>query len=401
MTIRFVAAAAAACIVLSADASADMGRITVSAHGVAVSESAQKAIILHNDRREVLILGTEMESTGGKRAPIVRFIPFPSEPRVSLAPPGAFENMGRIANKYGLKYLEVWQSKGPGGGGMKQDGVEVRLSARLGQHDMTVIKVNDVRSFRAWVNGYFKAHRLPVRASYPKEEAIVAQYVKRGIVYFALDAVELGERRFIDPVMYEFESPSLYYPLLTSNSFGGRGEIDLYLFAHTTLCAPGSGMFGETDKAIDDHGRQLGNCLGLPVKASTSAALVPEERDLDAIYPAAGAFFGLGPVFVQAIRYAGPYQFQDDVLVPMPSGGARALGGPRPTMDNPFEHLMPQDRAVCRAKPEPGPCKAAFQKFYFDPATGTCRMFLWGGCTGSVPFETMDECVKTCTLPKN
>jgi hypothetical protein len=315
-----------------------------------------------------------------------------------LAPPGVFDRLGAIVGKYGLKYLTVWQSKGPAT--TKADGVEVRLSARLGQHDMTVIKVTDVGKFRAWVNGYFKSRHLPVRASYPTEEKIVADYVRRGIVYFALDAVELGPRRFVDPVVYEFDSPFLYYPLLTSNSFGGKGEIDLYLFTRATLCAPGSGMFGETDKAIDDRGRTLGNCLGLPVKASTSVALVPQEHDLEAIFPGGPAMFGAGPVFLQSIRYIGPYKFDADVLVKMPAGGARALSGPRPTHDNPFEHLMPQDRAECRAKPEPGPCKAAMQRYYFDPADGTCKMFIWGGCNGAVPFETQEDCNRTCAAPK-
>jgi len=400
MSLRSVAALAAASLFAFTAASADMGRITVDATGVSVSESAQKAIILHNNVREVLILGTEMEAKGSAHAPIVRFIPFPAEPKVSLAPAGVFEKLGGLIKKYGLQYIEVFQSKGPGGG-VKGSGVEVLLAARLGQHDMTVIKVTDVRKFRAWVNGYFKAHKLPVKASYPKEEAIVAEYVKRGIVYFALDAVELGEKRFVDPVVYEFDSPSLYYPLLTSNSFGGKGEIELYIFAHTTLCAPGSGMFGETDKAIDDHGRLLENCLGLPVRASTSAELVSQENDLDAIWPGHGDFFGPNPVFVQAIHYAGPYRFDADVTVKMPAGGARALSGPKPTLDNPFEKLMPWERAECRVKPDPGPCKAAMERYYFDPKTNTCKMFFWGGCNGTVPFETMEECSKMCPVPKN
>jgi hypothetical protein len=265
---------------------------------------------------------------------------------------------------------------------------------------MTVIKVTDVAKFRGWVNGYFKSKHLPLRASYPAEEKIVADYVKRGIVYFALDAVELGDKRFIDPVTYEFDSPFLYYPLLTSNSFGGKGAIELYVFARTTLCAPGSGMFGKTDNAIDDHGRHLGNCLGLPVKASTSVQLVPQERDLEAIYPTAGALFGPAPVFLQAIHYVGPYHFDADVMVKMPAGDAHALSGPQATLDNPFEHVPLWERAECRAKPEPGPCKAAMERYYFDPATQTCKMFFWGGCNGTTPFETLEECNKTCTLPK-
>jgi hypothetical protein len=61
------------------NALADMGRVFVSTTGVTVSEDAQKAIILHNNKKEVLILGTQLRAD--RRTPIIRFIPFPSEPR--------------------------------------------------------------------------------------------------------------------------------------------------------------------------------------------------------------------------------------------------------------------------------------------------------------------------------
>lgn len=50
----------------------------------------------------------------------------------------------------------------------------------------------------------------------------------------------------------------------------------------------------------------------------------------------------------------------------------------------------------CRLKPDGGPCKALFERYYFDPRTGECREFFYGGCGGVVPFETRDECEKEC-----
>jgi hypothetical protein len=49
----------------------------------------------------------------------------------------------------------------------------------------------------------------------------------------------------------------------------------------------------------------------------------------------------------------------------------------------------------CDLVPDPGLCKAYFPKYYFDKADGTCKEFIWGGCNGVVPFETMEEC-KQC-----
>jgi hypothetical protein len=50
----------------------------------------------------------------------------------------------------------------------------------------------------------------------------------------------------------------------------------------------------------------------------------------------------------------------------------------------------------CRLKPVGGPCKAIFEKYYFDAGTNTCKTFFYGGCEGVVPFETQEACDKAC-----
>jgi hypothetical protein len=52
--------------------------------------------------------------------------------------------------------------------------------------------------------------------------------------------------------------------------------------------------------------------------------------------------------------------------------------------------------SACTVSPETGPCKAAFTKYYFDQITGECKPFTWGGCQGTVPFETFEECLAIC-----
>lgn len=54
----------------------------------------------------------------------------------------------------------------------------------------------------------------------------------------------------------------------------------------------------------------------------------------------------------------------------------------------------------CRQKPDGGPCKALFWKHYFDPKTGECKEFVYGGCEGVVPFETREECEQECLEQK-
>jgi hypothetical protein len=403
MFARQLSLAVAAGLFLLQPAMADMGRILVGDQGVKVEETAQKAIILHNRTDEVLILGTEIGASGA--ASILRFIPFPSEPAASLAAPGAFDRLAEVVTKYRLRFQSRAMTKGGADAG-KSDGVAVVSAARLGAHDLTTIKVNDVAAFRAWVRDYAARHGLRVNDSYPAEEAIVADYVKRGLTYFVLDRVELsGETRFVDPIAFRFSSAQLYYPLVTSNSFGGKGAIELFVVAPVTLCRPGSNdpvayFRGEDhDLAATPPGEPQAKCLGLPVKASTSARLAAEERDLAAIWPGWDAFFGDMPMFLQAIRYAGDYRFSDDVRVAV-SGEAKALEA-QPSSGRPLPGLEALARpAACDLKPERGPCKAAFEVFYFDGAANACKPAIWGGCQGVAPFETREDCEAKCVVEK-
>jgi hypothetical protein len=50
----------------------------------------------------------------------------------------------------------------------------------------------------------------------------------------------------------------------------------------------------------------------------------------------------------------------------------------------------------CKLEPDPGNCFAAITKFYYDKNEKKCKEFVWGGCGGVVPFETMEECKKQC-----
>ena len=50
----------------------------------------------------------------------------------------------------------------------------------------------------------------------------------------------------------------------------------------------------------------------------------------------------------------------------------------------------------CYEKPDSGMCRAAMTRYYYDPASGQCRAFIWGGCGGNVPFDTLDDCAQMC-----
>lgn len=404
--IKKIISAISLIVVFAMPAAADMGRIYVSDEDVTVSEDAQKAIILHNLSEEVLILGTDLKAT--KKTGIIRFIPFPSEPKVSLAPKGVFEHAAAMINKYDLKYQELFYSKG-GEPEAKTKGVQLLLNKKLGAHDLTIIKVNDVSEFRQWVNNYFKSKKLPVKDSYPEEEAIVNDYVKRGIVYFVLDFVELTKApRFVEPVVYCFPSKQLYYPLKTTNTFGGEGSIELIIIAPATLCSPGNGPFDPYSSALYKEENpeaqrpynQRPYCLNLPVKASTSALIVKEENDLEKIYPQQGYdFFGNQNAFIQVINYTGKYLFKNDIFADIATGVPAAVGPIEEDSSSPWGKSLSVTEALpkkCSLKPETGPCKALFKKYYYDAGSKTCKSFIWGGCGGVVPFDTLEDCNKAC-----
>lgn len=48
----------------------------------------------------------------------------------------------------------------------------------------------------------------------------------------------------------------------------------------------------------------------------------------------------------------------------------------------------------CDLEPDGGLCNAAIPKYYFDKEEGLCKEFIWGGCGGTVPFDSMEECLE-------
>jgi hypothetical protein len=356
---------------------ADMGRIYAT--DAKVSEESQKAIILNNFDEEVLILGTDLKAD--RTTGILRFIPFPSQPKVSLAPAKAFESVGALIKSHGLKF--VTQTKG---GHTSAEAVELRFNQRLGAHDITTIRVNNASGFRSWVNEFFKEKGLPQKDTYPEIEGIVDDYVKRGIVWFVFDFVEVIDRaRLIEPVQYRFKSNELYYPLKTSNTFDGLGEIDLILVVPGTLCEPlNSYYFG---------------CLGLQnMRATTSSQVTTEE--LKNILPEAGTFYGKENIFIQLLSYRGKYEFENDISADLSKASPHAIGHAERVDGSPWrfpmEGLIRDLRKRCDLHPDGGTCKGLFWKYYYNKKTGKCEEFVYGGCNGVVPFNTKEECVELC-----
>lgn len=59
-------------------------------------------------------------------------------------------------------------------------------------------------------------------------------------------------------------------------------------------------------------------------------------------------------------------------------------------------------REICSLPPEPGPCKAAVLRYYFNKSTLRCETLTYSGCGGNANnFKTKEECEKVCQQGSN
>ncbi|MFN3921840.1 MAG: hypothetical protein ACK4K4_05525 [Caldimicrobium sp.] len=112
-----------------------------------LNELSQKAIIFHNKKEEVLILGTELKAD--KEIGVLEFIPFPSEPQVSLSKGNPFEEVNKLLRLKRIMFEEFdgRYRRGHAGVEFEVEPVEIRLSQKIGVHDVTVIKINNINGF--------------------------------------------------------------------------------------------------------------------------------------------------------------------------------------------------------------------------------------------------------------
>lgn len=64
--------------------------------------------------------------------------------------------------------------------------------------------------------------------------------------------------------------------------------------------------------------------------------------------------------------------------------------------DSQKDKVIKDIKKRCSLKPDKGPCKAIYWKYFFDSESKRCKEFIWGGCDGVVPFEIEADCKKLC-----
>ena len=197
-------------------ASADRGILPVT--DVEVYGPGQKAIIAWNGAAERLILSTDLYASADAR--VLEVLPLPSEPSVEEGSFASFDAVQSLMVK-NVPRADTLQGRRE---------LEVVFHEKVGAHDVTVVKATSVEELIRFVFDYARRMGLAQPGVEKNTRGILSDYLTRGFIYWVFDLVDLySTPRSVNPIIYEFESASLYYPLKISATAEGETEIILYL----------------------------------------------------------------------------------------------------------------------------------------------------------------------------
>ena len=199
--------------------------------------------------------------------------------------------------------------------------VELLFYQKLGIHEVTAVKINDLAGFSSWVKDYFQKSKIPYRELNQKEKEILADYFNRGFQYFVFDLIRAeDEVRTVPPLIYRFKCDQLYYPLKVTNLFGGVGKIELVCYAdEITLQKLASSL----NVAKLPDGSVIMPKIWPPPPiwlASTRAKVnISEIEEICSEMPKIGDDWA----YLQAFQYEGPLEFENDLWIKISPGEIR------------------------------------------------------------------------------
>jgi hypothetical protein len=200
---------------------ADRGIIPVTP-GVSVYEPGQKAIIAWNGQEEILILSTDVSAS--QQALVLEILPLPSRPEVEAASFQSFQEIQEMIWEEGLNLL-MYSSKVDARG----NSVQVLFHEEIGAHNITVVQATESSGLIDWMNVFLASSGVNQTMTLRNFQSAVEDYMSRGFKHFALDLITFSpQERSIDPILYRFNSSTLYYPLLITSPLGGNGKITLF-----------------------------------------------------------------------------------------------------------------------------------------------------------------------------
>ena len=197
-----------------------------------LDQSAQNAIVSWNGKEEIIILSNDIESDAEGTA--LRIIPLPSDP--TEIKEGDFESFEKLVEIMNEKLEEVrnqWLGTGKSLEEAPSAGIEITFQEKIGAHDITVVKVNDLDVFLEWIEDFATGKGYEIKEISLEFKQGVKNYLKRDVRYFVFDIINTTEgKESINPLIYHFESDYFYYPLkMTAISEIGSsyGKIQMFL----------------------------------------------------------------------------------------------------------------------------------------------------------------------------
>ncbi|MCK4805670.1 MAG: DUF2330 domain-containing protein, partial [Candidatus Pacebacteria bacterium] len=162
------------------------GGMVIWPPAIHLDQSAQNAIVAWNGDEEIIILSINIESSADATA--LRIIPLPSNPLEIKE--GSFESFEKLVKIMNTKMEDIrnqWRTLGKGLEEAPSAGVEITFQKRIGAHDITVVKVNDLTYFLDWIKNFAKDKGFQQKEISSKFKEAIANYLKKDIKYFVFD----------------------------------------------------------------------------------------------------------------------------------------------------------------------------------------------------------------------
>jgi hypothetical protein len=204
---------------------ADRGLVHVEP-GVSIYEPGQKAIIAWNGQEEILILSTDVSASG--ETLVLEIMPLPSNPK--KIEKASFESFVTIQNLLDAHARVVLGDNYRSG---STESIEVTFHEKIGAHDITVVKAGDASELTSWAIEFLESNNVTRGISLKNFEAVIEDYMALGFRFFALDIIQLSaDQKSVEPILYQFETNFLYYPLRISSPIFGDTKITLFLLTN-------------------------------------------------------------------------------------------------------------------------------------------------------------------------
>ena len=204
--------------------------------GERVSESGQKAVIAWNGTDEILMLSTDVSSS--HESEVVELMPLPSNPTISRGEKQSFLKITELVNTYLAVTSSRWASpshRGLGPAERYSPKITITFQDAIGVHYLTVVKAEEAGDLIWWLENFLEEKGYNTELPSNLEE-LFSYYIQNKMNFFVIDMIETNSTvKTVDPLVYEFRSSKLYYPLRISSLFSGDTDISLFTITSDEL----------------------------------------------------------------------------------------------------------------------------------------------------------------------